>query len=651
MSIITKLFEPCKIGKLSIKNRIVMAPMGIYGLVEPDGRISERGIDYYAERARGGVGLIITGATKVEHDIEPLIDSYSAFPRADLSIFIPRLNELVEAVHDYGSRIAIQLTAGDGRTAWSVDIPSGMQPVAPSPLPYFWNPEILTRELTTEEVETMVKAFGNAAEIVATAGFDAVELHAHEGYLFDEFMTSIWNKRTDKYGGDLNGRLRFPLEVIEQIKDRAGKDFPIIYRYGIDHYLEGGRGVGESQKIALHLEKAGVDAIHADAGCYETWYWPHPPIYQPPGCMVKMAHAVKEAVRVPVIAVGKLGYPELAEKVLQEGKADFIALGRALLADPEWPIKVKEGRLDDIRPCIGDHEGCLCRIIENKYLSCTVNPAAGNERKFVIMPTDKTKSVLVVGGGCAGMEAARIAALRGHKVTLCEKNDELGGNLIAASVPEFKKDLERFRDYLSTQLRKLGVKILLQTEVTKETIEEMKPEAVIIATGSKPCIPDIPGVEKGTVITALDSLLGIKETGETVTVAGGGLVGCETAAYLAQRGKKVTIVEMLRDVACDLSLPARAYLLRMLAERGVNVLTEVRILQITNGGAVIVDKHGKKRLLKADTVVLALGMKPRTELFEALKTGVQELHHVGDCVEPGKIIHAIWGAFRTARLL
>ena len=656
MNRIEKLFEPGRIGKLAIKNRLVMAPMGIIGLTEPDGRISQRGIDYYVERAKGGVGLIISGICLPTFEIElgPVKEmGLSPVLSADSPEVIPRLSELAGAMHDCGAKIAVQLSAGFGRVLpprAMADV--GMQTVAPSAVPNVWDPKTITRELTIEEVEKLVRSFGPAAEIIAAAGIDAIELHGHEGYLMDQFKTSLWNKRKDRYGGDLDGRLRFPLEIIENIKEKAGKDFPVIYRYAIKHYIEGGRDVEESLEIARRLEKAGVDALHVDAGCYDDWYWPHPPIYQPPGCMVDMAEAVSKVVRIPVITVGRLGYPELAERVLREGKADFVALGRPLLADPEWPLKVEEGRLDDIRPCIGCHEGCMGKVVNLAPLSCAVNPATGNEREFTITPAERPRTVLVVGGGVAGMEAARVAALRGHRVTLCEKGDRLGGHLIEGSVPPFKQDLRLLKDYYITQLGKLGVDIRLGTEVTPKLVQEMKPEMVIIATGSRTISPEIPGIEKDKVVTAIDLLLGRKEAGETVVVAGGGSIGCETAVYLAQQGKRVTIVEMLEDVMTDVVEGNKQYLFKMLAENGVSVLTKTTLARVTDEGVVVVNKYRRWQAeLKADTVVLALGLKPERDLANALEGKVAELHVIGDCEQPGKIIDAVWGAFGAMRLL
>jgi len=642
-----KLFEPAKIGKLRIKNRVLMAPMGVGGLENLDGTLSQRGIDYYAARAKGGTGLIITGFTRASREIEPPLEDKLV---VDSKMHVNWLNELAEAVHDYGAKVFVLLSAGLGRVA-PPDLLKVAGAVAPSPLPCFWNPSLMTRELSIEEIERLVHAFEFSAEILKIAGIDGVELHGHEGYLFDQFMTSLWNKRTDKYGGDLEGRLRFPLEVIEAIKRGAGADFPVVYRFGLNHYIEGGRETEEGLEIARRLELAGVDAIEVDAGCYETWYWAHPPTTLPPGCMVDMAEMAKKVVKIPVITVGKLGYPELAEKVLQEGKADLIALGRALLADPEWANKVKEGRLEDIRPCIGCHEGCLKRAMDCKYISCAVNPATGMEKEFTIKPAEKKKSVLVVGGGPGGMEAARIAALKGHQVTLWEKGNALGGNLIPASVPDFKQDYKKLLNYLTTQIKKLGVAIELSKEATPELIQAMKPDVVFIATGSTPIIPEIPGVKGKAVVTAVDVLLGRKEAGESVVVVGGGLIGCETALYLAQQGKKLTVVEILDSVMRDMYTANRMHLLKLLADANVKVLTEGKVLEITDKGIIIADKHNKRSTLPADTVVLAVGMDSNDGFSGTLADKIPEVYSIGDCVEPRKIMEAIWEGFRIARLI
>lgn len=645
-----KLFEIGRIGKLSIKNRIVMAPMHIGGLVEPDGRFSQEAIDYFEDRARGGVGLIIASCARVSREIEQLHNiPYTRSVMVDNNIYVGRLTQLAQTMHDYGVKIAIQLTAGMGRVSRPAYLRKG-DCVSSSSTPLFFDTSVKARELSTEEVERLTQAFEPAAERLRDAEIDAVELHAHEGYLFDQFMTSLWNKRKDKYGGDLEGRLRFPLEVIKAIKRGAGDDFPVIFRFGLTHHLAGGRDVEEGLAIARRLEEAGVDALDVDAGCYETWWWAHPPTTMPMGCMVDLAEMAKKVVKIPVIAVGKLGEPDLAERVLVEEKADFIMLGRPLLADPEWPIKVREKRVEDIRPCIGDHE-CLKREVLGKYICCTVNAAAGMERHLALKPAENKKSVLVVGGGPAGMEAARVAALRGHNVTLWEKGEVLGGNLISASIPTFKREYKSLMNYLSTQIKKLGVTIELRKEVTSELIQDMKPDAVIIATGSSPIIPEIPGIEKEKVAVANDVLLGKRETGHSVVVLGGGVIGCEIALYLAQKGKKVTIVEISDSVVSDMYVANRMHLLKLLNNAEVKILTDITLREITNEGIVISDKGGRRSILSADSVVLAVGMKPKGELMADLKDKVSQVYTVGDCVEPRKVINAIWEGFRIARLI
>ncbi len=646
------LFKPGQIGELQIKNRIVMAAMGSRGLIELDGRFSQRAIDYLAARAAGGTGLIITGITYVDVEVEPhLVGPFCpGSPRADSPIYIARLEELANTIHAYEAKVAIQLTAGRGRIASAADQIAG-RVVAPSPIPSFWSPYLKARELTIEEIETLVKDFGIAAGIVKAAGIDAIELHGHEGYLLDEFTTALWNKRTDKYGGNLEGRLRFPLEIIESIRTEVGADFPIIYKFGASHHLEGGRDIEESSEIARRLQKAGVDALEIDAGCYETSYWAHPPTYQPPGCFIEEIAAIKKVVDIPVIAVGKLGYPHLAERVLVEGKADFVALGRPLLADPDWPIKVKETRLDDIRTCIGCHEGCLRRIVsENKYLSCAVNPSTGMEKELALSPVRKSKSVLVVGGGPAGMEAARVAALRGHNVTLWEKGDKLGGNLIPASVPDFKSDFVAFMNYLSTQVRKLGVRIDLLTEATPALVQDVRPDEVIIATGATPLAPEFPGVSRVNIITAVDVLLGKKDSGDELVVVGGGEVGCETAVWLAQKGKRVTIVEVLADILQDMFFPNRMMLVKMLAEHDIDILLDAKVSKVTDEG-VVITKNSMSQVLKADTVILAVGMESQRKLLDDLEGKLPAIHAVGDCVKPRKVMNAIWEAYNIARLI
>lgn len=643
------LFEPGRIGSLTVKNRIVMAAMGASGLTASDGSLTQRAIDYYVARAMGGTGLLTTGGHHVAPELDTAHSTYIA--RLDDIGHFSRLNELAEAVHDYRAKIVVQMATGFGRVAFP-KLLKDKQPVAVSPLPYHFNRNIMAREITIKEIEQLLEAVESAAIMLKNAGIDGIEIHGHAGYLIDEFMTPLWNKRTDEYGGSFENRLRLSREVIQAIKKGAGADYPVIFRYALTHYMEGGREVEDGLEIARHLEAAGADALHIDAGCYDTPYWSFPTTFQPPGCEVDLAEMTKKVVGIPVIAVGKLGYPELAESILKEGKADFIAIARSLLADPEWPNKVKQGNLEDIRPCIGDNE-CTLRVPAGKYVSCSVNPATGMERDFTLQPAKKRKSLLVIGGGPGGMEAARVAVLRNHKVTLWEKENTLGGNLIPAAAHRAKGDYRRLNNFLSGQIKKLGVMIELGKEASAEMVLEAKPDGVIIATGSTILVPDIPGVQKENVVKAVDVLLGKVETGDSVVVAGGGLIGCETALYLAEKGKKVTVVEVLdrlmrRDVVPGSN---RHYIMKMLTEAKVKIFAGAKVTEITDKGIKIDDGDGKQSTLEADTVVLALGMKPRNGLLEALNDRVPEVYAIGDCVEPRKVKDAIWEGFRTARII
>jgi len=663
-----KLFEPTRIRGVLIKNRIAVAPMNTATLCEYDGTLTQRVVNYYLEFAKGGAGLIITTVFKVENEIERLGVLGSMWPLvSNKSSRI--LHELVSYVHSCGSKIFAQLSPGLGRYASEAMIDAGYKTVSSSSLPAPFKPSVMTRELTAEEIERMVEAFGHAATIVATAEADGVEVHGHEGLLLDQFTTAIWNRRTDEYGGDLKGRLRFSVEILEAIKDAVGKDFPVTYRYGLKHfikgpwsdigpwastlgresYLEAGRDIPEGLEMAKLLEKAGYDGLHVDSGCVESLYWAHPPMYQPHGCNVDLAAEVKKVVKIPVVVAGRLDIPEVAERVLEEGKADIIAIGRGLLADPFWPKKVQGGKIEDIRPCIGCQDACLGP--ENVPLSCSVNPSRGRERLYPFQPVTKPKRILIAGGGLAGMEVARVATLRGHKVTLYEKNEKLGGHLIEAQVPDFKQDLRRLLAWYTVQLKKLKVEINLKTEVTPKLVREENPDVVIIATGSTPIIPDIPGINKPIVATCCDLLLGKKKIGDKVVVAGGGLVGCEAALWLAEQGKNVTVVEMLPEVITGIHQSNRSMLLDLLAEKKVQIMTNTKILEVTDEGIIILDRGSNRKSITCDTVALAIGLKPETALYGSLVSEISELYAIGDCKEPRKIHHAIWDAFAVGYII
>jgi len=657
----SNLLSSIKIGGTEMKNRIGMAPMGIGGLLNPDGSPGPRALDYYLERARGGVGLIITGVFRVENEVENFPGLSARVTPQALGAFA----ELAEAVHSLGTKIFVQLTAGFGRVAIPMRL-QGNQPVSASANPYYWDPRLTCRELKTEEIEKVVKAFGPVAKVLAAAGIDGIELHGHEGYLFDQFTTPLWNKRTDKYGGSLEGRLRLSIEVLQEIKEKAGSDFLVQYRFGLKHYMkamnsgalpeerfvEAGRDVEEGLQMARRLEAAGFDSLHIDAGCYDSWYWTHPPVYQKTGFMADMAAAVKKVVRIPVIAVGKLSIPEFAESIIAEGKADIVAFGKGLLADAFWVKKVEEGKAERIRPCIGCHDGCMGRVTKGKPLSCAVNPATGRERFYRLERAEMPKKVAVVGGGPAGLEAARVAALRGHKVILWEKGNALGGHLLEASVPEFKKDLARLLDWFKRELANLDLEIRTGVKISADMLRKENPEVTIIATGSQPIIPDVPGALKGKVVTATDLLLGRKGVGEKILVLGGGLIGCETALWLAQRGKKVTIVEILNDLL-SAGVPVqhmnRLMLLDLLKFHEVEFITNAARLEVLENGTLLLGSW--RKFPSVDNIVAAVGLEPERELYQNLQGKISNLYIIGDSRNPQNVMNAVWDAYEVGRMI
>jgi 2-enoate reductase len=591
--------------------------------------------------------MIMTGSAVVNTALEGGITHF--LPRLDSPAYIGRLSELCDAVHHYGAKLVLQLTPGFGRVNFVQNNP--IQPISASVLPCFLDPSVMTRELTIEEIEVLVTSFAISAGMAKVAGVDAIEIQGYGGYLLDQFQTALWNKRTDKYGGDLDARLRFSMEIIGATRAAAGEDFPIIYKFTPDHYIEGGLQIEEGLEIAKRLENAGVDALHVDGGCYEVWNQVIPSMYEPPACQIHLSEAVKEVVKVPVIAHGKLGNPELAEKVVKEGKADFIALGRPLLADPEWANKVKTGRLDDIRPCIGCNEACIGRGYEMKYLSCSVNPLTGMEKEYALTPLGKKKSVLVIGAGPGGLEAARVAASRGCEVTLWEKTDQLGGKLILASIPDFKTDIKPLIEYLSTQVEKAGVRVELMKEATPELVQQLNPDVVIIATGSLFRLPNVPGTGGDKVFSIVDLFQEKVEAGETVLVVGGGLCGCETAVYLARKGKQVTIIEMREQLIPEgININTMMGIQALLSQSKVEVLLNTKLVEITKESAAVAT-NGAKKELKADSIVMATGFTWDPTLRDRLEGKVPELFTIGDCSEPRNIQGAIWDGFHAARII
>ena len=633
-----RLWEPFRLGQMELKNRIVMPPMVTrYG--SENGFVTERTRNYYEARARGGAALLIIEATYIH-------PCGHAFPN-QLGIsddgFISGLSELVQVIHRHGARAAIQLHHG-GRTAKSEL--SGLPPVAPSPLAIPGGE--VPRELTLKEIAEIVACFARSALRARKAGFDGVEIHGAHSYLVDQFLSRTSNQRQDIYGGDLPNRARFLIEIIKAVKEAAGKDYPVWCRInGKEYGVEEGTTLKEAQETARMAQEAGIDAIHVSA------YGPASPtnLISPtfqPAVIEDLAAGIKKAVSVPVIAVGRIT-PEAGERILKEGKADLIAIGKALLADPEFPGKVASGRLEDITPCI-ICMGCRDDLRSTTVVGirCSANAALGKEAEYKITPAQRPRKVLVIGGGPAGMEAARVAALRGHQVALYEKEPRLGGQLLTATVSPHKDRIKPLAEYLETQVRKLGVEINLGTEATAALVEQINPQAVILATGVTAFTPEIPGLNQAHPVHATDVLAGRVAVGDRVVVIGGELVGCETAEFLAQKGKKVTVTRRGPEMALGVGPSLRAFSLDRLRQEGVTLLPGVTYQQVTLDGLVVTTREGETRTITADNIILAAGSTPNNKLYQELEGKVPEIYLAGDCAEPRTIRDAIADGFRTA---
>ncbi len=655
------LFTPLSIGKVSIKNRFAMAPMGPLGLGDEQGGFNQRGIDYYTARARGGTGLIITGVTFVDNTIEE-----HGMPNCPNSTYNPvqfvrTSREMTERVHAYNARIFLQMSGGFGR----VTIPTNLgefPPVAPSPIQHRWLDKTC-RALTVDEIHELVRDFGEGAYNAKRAGFDGVQIHAvHEGYLIDQFAISLFNQRTDEYGGSLENRLRFAREIVEEIKRRCGQDFPVMLRYSPKSFIkalregalpgeefeEKGRDLPEGVEAAKLLVSYGYDALDVDVGSYDAWWWSHPPMYQKKGLYMPYAKLVKENVDVPVLCAGRMDDPDMAEGAVNDGVCDIISLGRPLLADPDYVNKLRRGERKCIRPCISCQEGCMGRIQEYSMVNCAVNPQAARERVTAYNPVLKAKHVLVIGGGVAGCEAARVLAERGHKPEIMERSDHLGGNLLAAGAPSFKEDDIALVRWYENEMQRLNVPVHFNAPVDPASKLYDEYDAVIVATGATP--KKFPLGENAPVYTATDALLGKTPIGERVTVVGGGLVGCETALWLAQEGKHVTIVEALdRLMAVNKPLcHANSEMLeRLLPFHGVETLVSSSVQKYENGKLLVKTPQGEQQL-DCDTVILSVGFREDRGVFDAWENSAKEIYLLGDAKKVANIMYAVWDAFEVA---
>ncbi len=672
------LFSPIKIGNIEVKNRIAMMPMGVFSprLMGPTGAYTKDGADYYIERARGGVGLIVTGLLPVVLLPEGCGpgDQGAGFHK-----YVDEQKYLAEGVHRYGAKVFVQITAMSGRASINPSDPAACE------IQNVWDPTKKHRQLLRDEIHAYVKMFANAALACKLAGIDGVEVHAvHEGYLLDQFTIANTNYRTDEYGGSLENRLRFPCEIVRAIKEKCGGDYPVSVRYSVRSYMKGfnrgalpgetfvefGRSLEESFIVAQKLAEAGYDALNCDNGSYDSWYWPHPPAYMPKACNLDDVRALKKHVSIPVICAGKFDDPALADDVIARGEIDMMGMGRPLLADPEIANKFARGDLENIRPCIGCHQGCLSRIFQFKDICCAVNPACARELHYSVGKADKQKKVLVIGGGLAGMEAARVCALRGHHVDLFEKTDQLGGAFIAASAEAYKADDRRLLAWYVKQMKDLQINVRTRKKVGKAFLNGKAYDEIFVATGAVECKLSVPGFDQENVTYAVDTLLRTNIQGQNVLVVGGGLTGVEIACDLARKGKAVTVVEACDTILNSFGICAANYnmLMEMLDSYKVKVMTATTVTKYENGVAEllkIVKNYpnnanraklmytvgpagiARKARLKADHIVVSVGYTSDHKLYDEIKG--EKVHLIGDAVKPENVMKAIWDAYDAAR--
>ena len=674
------LFTPWKVGNVEIKNRIVMCPTGgtsLFGWFELTGcKFDKEAAKLFLERANNNVGLIIPG-------IAPLRDTFWGKWLWQNEKMFEDLKVFMDEIHKTGAKLFIQLTAGMGRS-WAITEMVGplhknkftraiMKPIldtshelaSPSAQPARWAPDIIVPEMTKEQIHEIIEAFAKTAKLCKEAGVDGVEVHAvHEGYLLDQFSMEFFNKRTDEYGGSFENRYRFAVEVVQAIKAACGEDFPVSLRYSVESKLKGfqkgivpgenakemGRDMAESEKAAKYLQDAGYDMLNADNGTYDSWYWAHPPMYMPQNCNLEDVAHIKQFVDIPVVCAGRME-PEVAAQAIAEGKIDGMGVARQFLADPEWITKLIEDRIEDIRPCICCHSGCFNFSSSKGHYNtqdltdtmglarCAINAETMQSKKHYIKPAKKAKKVAVIGGGIGGMEAALVLAKRGHKVTLYEKSNELGGVFIAAAAPSFKEKDRALITWYKRELTKYpSIEVKLNAEITD--ISQTQADEIIIATGSKANTIPVPGIEKG--IQAIDFLRGWKEVGENVVIIGGGLTGCEIAYELYLQGKHPTIVEMQDDLITTkgVCLANTSYLRDFFQANSVPVHLETKLCQVMDDGVMVADKNGMQYKINSDSVILCTGYKSAPIAEKA-----KNVHIIGDASKVGNLRSVIWGAW------
>ncbi len=627
------LFAPLQIKNTVIPNRFVVPPMGT-NLGNEDGTVSDRLIAYYQARAKGGFGLIVVEGVAINETGRCIPNE--GFFYDDSAI--EGHKRLAKAIHDEGSKCILQIHHAGRQT--NPGLTGGQTPIAPTRIACPVD-NALTREITTEEAWELIEQFGDAALRAKKAGYDGVDVHGAHGYLIAQFMSTHANKRTDEFGGTFEGRMKFPLEIVKNIRKKCGEDFIISFRFSYDEKVFAGRTLEESVVVAHLLEQAGVDLLDVSLMTYASTEYMSASAMLPNGYNMFATEKIKSEVSIPVMAVGRFNNVSMADFAVSSGKADLIALGRGSLADPEYPNKVKEGRLDEISPCIACTQSCLGYILSPKvYVSCLINPVTGNEAEYPFDKVDTPKNIVVVGGGPAGLMSAWTAAKRGHHVTLLEKDDALGGQFRLAAIPPTKHEIAAAIRYYITMCRKYGVDIRMNTEADEKLLAELKPDAIILATGSQPVMPPIPGIRNEKFVGVPDILDGKVLPGAKCLVIGGGMSGVETADFLGEHFRSVTIVEMRPEIALDEEYTPKVFLMQRLNAHGVQSVTNAKVTEFFDDG-VNYEKDGVIHELRGfDTVILAMGVRSWNPLEEAAKKVCGEVYVIGDAEKAGPANHA-----------
>lgn len=643
-----KLFEPAQINGLKLRNRITMSPMGSF-LDNPDASLNDIQLEYYEARARGGVGLVHVEAQYITNKTDPWIKGKTI---ADTDAQGEGWAKLAERIHAHGAKMGMQLSIGLGRNGFLFGDEGQM--VSSSAIPSHRDPNHICRALTVEEIHYLVGCFERAAKRALKAKVDLLQIHAHAGYLLDQFMTPLWNKRTDEYGGSFENRMRFVKEAYQAIRNVVGPEFPITIRLAGYHDFPGGREIEETIEMVQYLEKIGFDALDIDLGAYERKQWIVPTPVHGYSSMAHAAAEIKKFVNIPVINAGT-HTPETAEKLLEEGKIDFVQLGRPLIADPDLPNKLLNNQEEDIKPCLFCNEYCDGYVQLGKGITCSINPVTNFKLHYPEINVDvnnlensveTTKNVAIIGGGPAGMEAARVAALRGHNVTIYERSGTLGGQINIATGVSFKDRLKKFITHQQIQLKKLGVNVVLNTEISENSLELATADHIIVALGSKPVIPEIEGIHRANVIEVTQAHIHPELViGEKIVIAGGGRIGSEYALELARKGKEVTIIEMGDEIAHDLIIENRNPLIFKLEETDVKVLTNHKVTQFTDNGVEVQLASGEAIEIFADTVVAAFGRRSENELATKICDRYKHAINVGDSVSKGLTGDAVHTGF------